>query len=176
VGRPSLSGFRIRLSTPDDVDAYIALRRAVAGEGRGIGAELPLDEERDRQIFLGSITSETEQSFVAVDDADRLIGSLGIQLFGYGVAALGMMVADGWRGRGVGSALLEAGLAWARSVGAHKVELQHWPTNTAAAALYDKFGFVEEGRLRRHYRRRSGELWDAVVRGLVLDEETPGGP
>jgi putative acetyltransferase len=148
----------------------------VAGEGRGIGAELPLDVERDRRVFVGSITSDTQQSFAAVDGNGRLVGNLGIELFGYGVAGLGMMVADGWRGRGVGSALLQAGIDWARAAGAHKVELQHWPTNTAAAALYEKFGFVEEGRLRRHYRRRNGELWGAVVRGLVLDEETPGGP
>jgi RimJ/RimL family protein N-acetyltransferase len=87
-----------------------------------------------------------------------------------------MMVADGWRGRGVGSALMEVAIDWARAAGAHKVALQHWPTNTAAVALYEKFGFVEEGYLRRHYPRKTGALWDAVVRGLVLDEETPGGP
>jgi len=28
--------------------------------------------------------------------------------------------------------------------------------------------------MRRHYRRRSGELWDAVIMGLVLDETSPG--
>jgi RimJ/RimL family protein N-acetyltransferase len=166
----------VRLSVADDVDDYIALREAVAGEGRGIGAELPLDVERDRGVFLGSIDAEHQQSFVAVDADERIIGSLGIELHGYGVAELGMMITAEWRGRGVGSALLQAGIDWARSVGAHKVALQHWPTNTAAAALYEKFGFVEEGRLRRHYRRRTGELWDAVVRGLVLDEEAPGGP
>lgn len=154
----------------------MALREAVAGEGRGIGAELPLDVERDRGYFLDSITSDRMQSYVAVDEEGAMVGSLGIELHGYGVAELGMMITADWRGRGVGSALLEAGIDWARSVGAHKVALQHWPTNEAAVALYDKFGFVEEGRLRRHYRRRSGELWDAVVRGLVLDEDAPGGP
>jgi putative acetyltransferase len=148
----------------------------VAGEGRGIGAELPLDAERDRRMILDSITSSTAQSFVAVDDDGAVIGNLGIELHGYGVAELGMMVSSEWRGKGVGSALLHHGIDWARSVGAHKVALQHWPTNERAAALYDKFGFVEEGRLHRHYRRRSGELWDAVVRGLVLDEDAPGGP
>ena len=148
----------------------------MAGEGRGIGAELPLDVERDRRVFLDSITSDTQQSFVAVDESGAHIGNLGIQLYGYGVAELGMMVSSDWRGRGVGSALLTAGIDWARSAGAHKVALQHWPTNERATALYEKFGFVEEGRLRRHYRRRSGELWDAVVRGLVLDVDAPGGP
>lgn len=148
----------------------------VAGEGRGIGAELPLDVERDRRVFLDSIASETAHSLLAVDAEGVMVGNLGIQLHGYGVAELGMLVSSAWRGKGVGSALLEAAIEWARFVGAHKVALQHWPTNEAAAALYEKFGFVEEGRLYRHYRRRSGELWDAVIRGLVLDKDAPGGP
>jgi putative acetyltransferase len=76
----------------------------------------------------------------------------------------------------VGSALVAAALAAACASGAHKVALQAWPNNTAALSLYTKFGFVEEGRLRRHYRRRDGSLWDAVVMGLVLDERSPGGP
>jgi hypothetical protein len=37
-----------------------------------------------------------------------------------------------------------------------------------AVAGYRKFGFVEEGRRIKHYRRTSGELWDAVDMGLVL--------
>jgi RimJ/RimL family protein N-acetyltransferase len=35
---------------------------------------------------------------------------------------------------------------------------------------------VTEGTRRRHARRRSGELWDVISMGLVLDESTPGGP
>ena len=41
---------------------------------------------------------------------------------------------------------------------------------TAALALYRKFGFEQEGYLRSHYRRANGELWDAVVMGLLLRE------
>jgi RimJ/RimL family protein N-acetyltransferase len=65
-------------------------------------------------------------------------------------------------------------MGWARRSGAHKVALQVWPHNVAARRLYEKHGFVQEGLLRRHYRRRNGELWDAVVMGMVLDEESPG--
>jgi RimJ/RimL family protein N-acetyltransferase len=54
------------------------------------------------------------------------------------------------------------------------VTLQVWPHNGPARRLYRQLGFVEEGRLRRHYPRRNGELWDAIVMGLVLDEERPG--
>jgi RimJ/RimL family protein N-acetyltransferase len=57
----------------------------------------------------------------------------------------------------------------ARKAGAHKIALQVWPHNAAAIALYERFGFRREGYLTRHYRRRSGELWDAIIMGLPLD-------
>jgi hypothetical protein len=44
-----------------------------------------------------------------------------------------------------------------------------WPDNEPVHRLYERFGFVQEGYLRRHHPRRSGEIWDAVVMGLVLD-------
>jgi RimJ/RimL family protein N-acetyltransferase len=80
-----------------------------------------------------------------------------------------MLVKDRFRGRGVGSALLERGIAYAREQGCHKVALQHWPHNEAARALYEKYGFEQEGYLRRHYPRKDGQIWDAVVMGLLLD-------
>lgn len=91
-----------------------------------------------------------------------------------GVADLGVLVAAGSRGRGIGSALMEACLDWARAAGAHKVVLSVWPHNHAARGLYAKFGFVHEGTLRRAVRRRNGELWDAILMGLVLDTTSPG--
>ena len=87
-----------------------------------------------------------------------------------------MAVIDGWRGRGVGSQLMEAALGWAKDQDAHKIELEVWPHNTGALRLYEKFGFVAEGRLRRHWRRANGELWDSIPMGLVLDETSPGSP
>jgi RimJ/RimL family protein N-acetyltransferase len=51
-----------------------------------------------------------------------------------------------------------------------QVEPEVFPWNEPAIALYRKFGFVEEGRLRKQYRRQNGELWDVLVMGLVLDE------
>jgi uncharacterized membrane protein YphA (DoxX/SURF4 family) len=47
----------------------------------------------------------------------------------------------------------------------------------AALALYTRAGFEVEGRRRRQYRRRhTGELWDSIVMGLVLDHTSPGSP
>jgi RimJ/RimL family protein N-acetyltransferase len=157
----------VRLATPDDLDEMMRQRTEVAGEGRWIGAELPLDEEGDRASFASGIAEG--RTFVAEVDG-RIVGILGLHLERYGVVELGMQVRDGHRGQGIGSALLEQAIAWARKEGAHKLALQHWPHNGPARGLYEKYGFVQEGYLRRHYPRKNGELWDAVVMGLLLDE------
>jgi RimJ/RimL family protein N-acetyltransferase len=68
----------------------------------------------------------------------------------------------------VGSALVAAAIDWAREHNLHKLSLSVFAHNTAAIALYDKFGFIEEGRRVRHFRRANGELWDALEMGLLL--------
>ncbi|HEV3351894.1 MAG TPA: GNAT family N-acetyltransferase [Acidimicrobiales bacterium] len=157
----------VRPATEDDIDAAVDLYALVAEEGRWIAGEAPTDKIERRARFESSIRREDAQFFVA-EDGSRIVGELGIEVAGYGVADFGMMVASDARGRGVGAALMAVAIDWAREAGAHKIALQVWPHNEAAIALYRKFGFEQEGYLRRHYRRRSGELWDAVVMGLVL--------
>lgn len=157
----------IRRAAAEDWEAWLAVHESVAAEGRWIGAEVPLDLDRVRRMFDEHVGDENKAVFVAEVDG-QVVGNLGIHVLGYGVAEFGMAVLDGFRGQGVGSALLEAGIAFARERGAHKVALQMWPHNEAGRRLYEKFGFVEEGHLRRHYPRRNGEIWDAVVMGLLL--------
>jgi RimJ/RimL family protein N-acetyltransferase len=156
----------VRNATVDDLDELMAQRRAVAAEGRWIAAELPLDEERDRANFAAGV--ERGSLFVAEIDGE-IVGMLGMEVPRYLVADLGMQVKDGFRGRGVGSALMERAIAYAREQNCHKIALQHWPDNEAGRALYEKFGFVQEGYLRRQYPRKNGEIWDAVLMGLLLE-------
>ena len=63
---------------------------------------------------------------------------------------------------------MQAAIEWARAEGLHKLCLEVFPTNTPAIALYRKYGFVEEGRRVKQYRRASGELWDSLMMGLLL--------
>jgi ribosomal protein S18 acetylase RimI-like enzyme len=165
---PSGSQVTVRRAGVADADAVVAMLAEVAGEGRWIATEAPVDLEQRRRRLLEDV--EREDAIVLVAEAGgRPVGELGLQLARYGVADLGMAVAAGWRGRGIGSALLAEAIDQARAAGAHKIALQVWPHNAAAIALYERFGFQREGYLTRHYRRRSGELWDAVVMGLPLD-------
>ena len=158
----------VRPATLADVDAVVAMLVEVAGEGRWIATEAPVDVEQRRRRMVEDV--EREEAIVLVAEVGgQVVGELGLYLARYGVADLGMAVAPGWRGRGIGSALLAEAIDRAGKAGAHKIALQVWPHNTAAIALYERFGFQREGYLTRHYRRRSGELWDAVVMGLRLD-------
>ena len=135
---------------------------AVAEERDGIASEPPIDVEARAASW------RLEGTLVAVADRGELVGSIHLDPSRHGFADLGMAVARDWRGRGVGSALLEAAVDWARARGLHKLSLSVFPHNDAAIALYRKHGFVEEGRRVKQFRRSNGELWDAVDMGLLL--------
>jgi RimJ/RimL family protein N-acetyltransferase len=130
-------------------------------EGDGIATEPPVDIEARAAAW------RLDGDFVAVAD-HRVVGSIHVEASRHGYGEIGMAIARDWRGRGVGSALMNAAIAWARERGLHKFSLSVFAHNAAAIALYRKFGFVEEGRRVKHYRRSNGELWDAIEMGLLL--------
>lgn len=61
------------------------------------------------------------------------------------IAHLGVRTAH--RGRGIGTRLLAAAESWARDRDAHRLELYVDEANTAAIALYQRRGFLVEGRI-----------------------------
>lgn len=151
----------VRASRDEDRLALAKLYALVAEERDGIGAEPPVDVEARAASW------RIEGDFLAEADG-RIIGSMHVEPSSHGYGEIGMAVVREWRGRGVGSALLAVGIDWARERGLHKLSLEVFPHNERAIALYRKFGFVEEGRRVKQYRRRSGELWDTIEMGLLL--------
>jgi RimJ/RimL family protein N-acetyltransferase len=157
-----VAGVEVRPAGADDRLPMAQLLAEVAEERDGIGSEPPVDVEARAQRF------DIAGSFVAYA-GEQMVGQLSVQPSGHGYAEIGMLVARAWRGRGVGSALMEAAIEWARARGdIHKLSLDVFAHNAAGLALYKKFGFVEEGRRVKHYRRQSGELYDSIEMGLLL--------
>jgi RimJ/RimL family protein N-acetyltransferase len=69
----------------------------------------------------------------------------------------------------VARALLEAMLAWAHAGGVvRKVNLRVRADNVRAIALYERLGFVREGRLTRDLLV-DGEFHDTLLMGLAID-------
>ena len=153
--------FIIRPAAEADRRALAELFAAVAEERDGIATEPPVDVAR--------LAAHWRLDGTIVADADGVIaGEIRIDASWMGFGDIGMMVAAGWRARGVGTALVEAAIDWGRDHGLHKLALGVFPHNHAAIALYRKCGFAEEGRLVRHIRRANGELWDLIEMGLQL--------
>ncbi|MEK6396887.1 MAG: ribosomal protein S18-alanine N-acetyltransferase [Terriglobus sp.] len=76
-------------------------------------------------------------------------------------------VAPEWQRKGLGRALLEAGVAWAKSVGAADLRLEVRTGNVAARQLYEQNGFISEGLRRGYY---ANPVEDAVCMNRTLRE------
>jgi RimJ/RimL family protein N-acetyltransferase len=172
-----MSPYAIRPARPGDLDALVTQFEQVAAEGRWIGSEAPIDHEVVRPRYAARLAADDHYLTVAeltepvtgTGEVGTVVGQLHLAVERYGVAELGMSVSQGRRGQGIGRALLDDAVAWAIDrPDVHKIALQVWPHNEAAQNLYRSCGFEQEGYLHRHYRRRNGELWDAVVMGRQL--------
>jgi diaminopimelate decarboxylase len=165
-----VGGVEIRPATARDATSFLELYRAVAAEGGFIRTEHVTGGVRPYRRRLRRSWTDREANIVAVAGG-RVVGSLGITRDDHPVtrhvATLGMFVAEGWRGAGIGTALMHEALRWARAVGVEKLELTVYPGNEAARALYRRFGFVEEGTLVRHSKKAYG-YEDEVLMGLWL--------
>ena len=84
-----------------------------------------------------------------------------------------MLVAATHRRRGIGRALLEEAIGWARANGKAALTLRVFPDNDAARALYFAAGFVDKTVLHGAIARRDGEALDAIVmRRAVTDDSS----
>jgi RimJ/RimL family protein N-acetyltransferase len=161
----------VRPTRDEDLDELIQHIWDVAAEGRWIGVEVPFDRDA-RRVRLEAVSSGSSSTVLVADTSTAggpgVVGHISIEVAPYGVADIGMLILVGWRGLGLGTILLDAAIEWAAAAGAHKMALEVWPHNSSALELYRRAGFAEEGRKRRHYRRRSGEIWDAILMGRPL--------
>ena len=178
-GNPAEPGFQIRPARPRDAASFAEMLTIVVREGKYIRTEEVGRDLRSVKRRFRESWDDEHAWFVAVGDADgKVIGSLSIAREDHAVtrhvASIGMMVAPEWRSRGVGSALMAAAVEWAKRMGVEKLALSVYPDNEPALALYRKFGFVDEGRLKGHSKKAIGYR-DEVLMGRWLIEPPPGG-
>ena len=160
----------IRRARPGDAGALVALAEAVAAEPEGWlvtdGAWRSAGEERR---YLRAIARHPHAAVYVAEADGVVVGRLSLARDPHPasahVADLGLMVAAAHRRRGIGRALLEAAVAWARRAGVRKLELHVFPHNEAALTLYEGFGFEREGVRKGHYERGGTDL-DAVLMAL----------
>jgi L-amino acid N-acyltransferase YncA len=158
-----MAEFTIRPAQAGDARAMAELFAGVAAERDGIATEPPVDVDERTAVFAATVGGS-----VVAAAGGRVVGMIHVEASRHGFGEFGMLVDRDWRGRGVGSALVEAAIDWARGAGLHKLCLEVFPHNAAGIALYRRAGFTQEGRRVAQYRRASGELWDTIVMGRAL--------
>lgn len=168
----------VRAVRPDDAEGYHACidRVARARTYIAIIEAYPLEEVRD---FVADMIARDLPFYVAEAPGGQVVGWCDIGMpkprperpgFGH-IGHLGMGIDADHRGRGVGERLLRAALTHASRIGLERVELQVFPGNAAACALYRKAGFDVEG-VKRRARKLDGRYEDLVQMAILLPSIT----
>lgn len=91
---------------------------------------------------------------------------------------LGIMVDSAWHRKGVGDAMMEVLMRWARGNPAvRRVQLEVVASNAHAVRLYERHGFVTEGRRRGVFQRQPGVYEDDLIMACdVTGGAVDGGP
>ena len=167
----------IRRAGTADAAALVALGRAVGSEPEGwLITAGDWRDRGDERRYLRAVRRSSQAAVFVADFQGEIVGRLSLVRDSHPasphVADLGLMVAAGHRRRGIGRALLEQAVEWAKEEGIEKLELHVFPHNEPAIRLYERFGFEREGLRRRHYRR-NGQLVDALLMAYRLGGPAP---
>lgn len=116
------------------------------------------------EAFQKKLIEQNNPVYYAVI-ADQVVGWIDIsrpeneRLKHRGFLGMGMLASV--RGQGIGSKLMDKALEHAKKIGLEKVELSVYTTNTGAIKLYQKFGFIEEGLIKK-YRKLGDQYFDCI--------------
>ena len=147
------------MSNPDDVVRLVPLRR------RHLASVLRIEQQVYPRpwslgIFLSELNQQASRHYVAARCSGKLVGYAGL-MFGYDEAHVTNIAVDpAWRRHHIGTRMLVNLCHAALGRGARDVTLEVRVSNTAAQAMYRRFGFETEG-VRKNYYVETGE--DALV-------------
>jgi RimJ/RimL family protein N-acetyltransferase len=122
--------------------------------------------------LLAEYAASDNSVYLVAEMDNRLVGSLsctgGKRRATRHSADFGMSVAREWRNQGIGTALLRRLIEWAEGTNViRRLELEVYAHNAPALHLYQKFGFIEEGRRRRGYFQH-GRFIDGILMARLL--------
>ncbi|MGY5775490.1 GNAT family N-acetyltransferase [Rhizobium sp. LEGMi135b] len=152
----------IRAIRPSDAEAITAIAN-LPGFRAGT-LRLPFQSVEETQQWLDKQDSNATRLVAEVEG--KVVGNAGMQRLAGGrihSGYIGMGVHDDFTGCGIGSALLGALVDTADNwLAIKRLELTVYVDNARAIALYEKFGFETEGRLRA-FGFRNGKYVDAFT-------------
>lgn len=164
-----LADVRIRASEASDADAFgeFMSDRTILTHT----FQMPFEGQQKWQRVLGSNRDSGIHSFVAEHRELGVIAGAVLMPMSDPRRAhevhLGISIHQGAQGQGVGDKLIRALLSFADAVGYWRVSLDVNSSNNRGIALYEKLGFVSEGRQRAKTVRYGG-YEDALAMARVM--------
>lgn len=166
---------RIRRAQPEDAGPVLEYLRKVGSETVNLtfGAEGPGLTEADEREYLARVAASDNSLAIVAVVGDEIVGSL---TFDGGRRArlrhageFGISVAQAYAGHGIGKALIAYMLSWAEQGGVvRKINLKVRADNEPAIRLYERMGWVLEGRTTRD-TLIDGEFNDCLLMGREVD-------
>lgn len=98
--------------------------------------------------------------YYAAEIEGTIIGTVGLQILGGDGEITNVAVLPQYRKQGIASDLLSTALQYGQQMGTHDYTLEVRSGNTAAIALYERYGFITEG-IRRNFYTNPNE--DALI-------------
>ena len=144
----------LRVATPEDAHAIFELNQALKSEDLYIVNEGLPDTESDERAFLEYLKPDKTLFLLALDGG-ALVGYtlsiIGQFRMNAHTADIGISVKREYRGRGVGTQIMEGTFARLAKMGVKKATLSVFSPNRDAIRFYRRLGFIAEGARKRQW-------------------------
>lgn len=161
----------IREATERDLQKIIDVWNRVAAEKIHLLTERVTDFQRR---WFQQTLKERAGLWAVSEINEQIVGTCNLMSRGGGrvsktrhVVELGMAILSEFRGIGIGNAMMEYMVDWARKKGYEKISLSVFSSNKPAINLYKKFGFDIEGVKKKEFKVE-GQYVDEVCMGRFL--------
>ncbi|WP_221569077.1 GNAT family N-acetyltransferase [Alkalihalobacillus sp. TS-13] len=169
---------QVRTVFPEDADEVLKFNKEIISNSPYLLTteeefKVTIDQQKD---FLKQMLNDEGKLAILAEYQGEIIGFLDfhngnkkkIQHQG----SFGMSVATDFRNQGIGKALLTELINWARENSLiEKVSLEVFAINTNAVSLYEKAGFIEEGRKLAAIKVDSDKYFDLILMSFFTKQK-----
>jgi len=165
----SMEEIKIVNKTMEHADSFRDALDSVARERTWLAFTEAPSYEHMRSFVSGLIKDNDIQVYAMLED--KVVGWCDIvrrkrEAFSH-TGGLGMGIIKQYRGKGLGSRMMDECIKQAKANGLEKICLEVYSHNDAGIALYKKFRFIHEG-VKLKEVKMDGKYFDNVVMGLML--------